>query len=523
MAPPSAQQNQPSSSIQESATAETGGKKQTAMIRIETKVVQFNEDDYQAHRSDIDAAVAQGNLAPLVALKPVNLISEPAALTKSGERAVMEAVRVFPYASVFEKEADGKIKATKFTRQDLGFRCTVLPVFHDGKIMLKGGMTITSLVKLSADPDGRNPRSLVVKTRELGVSETLRPGDTKGFEVPGDPQIGQTDSELCFLPNQNSNVSPTLRRTFLFLNVQVEHADNTTCQPSNQPTGAVANTEVLTVRTFLIPVGFFQSPLVDNADVKPELIARGIAFPVGATAVSLASGKVVVRNTPDQLDKLATLIQKAAVPGGKIEIGLKAIEIPEDIYLANKAKVDAAVENADLGFFMQVKGVVIVSTPTVTTMPGTKATIEIVREFPYPVTFEPAKLVMKPGGVLRVPPTPHEFVTKDVGLSAEITPTINAADSPEPGKIMLTGKFTVTEFEGFTASNLNVKMPAFDTRESFFIESLSDRETKGIWIPGVRGDEQFVTDTEKAGAMRSTKTVEDNKRLLLFVSARRFP
>ena len=282
--------------------------------------------------------------------------------------------------------------------------------------------------------------------------------------------------------------------------------------------------DLLTIRTFLIPVGFLKAPLVDNADVKPELIARGIAFPAGATAVSLASGKIVVRDTADQLDKLADLIEKAAgAAGNKIEIGLKAIEVSNDIYLANKAKFDAAVENADIGFFVRMKGADFVSTPTVTTLPGQKATIEITREFPYPATFEPAKLVMIPGGVRRVPPTPDKFVTKDIGLSAEFTPTINAADSPEPGKIMLTGKFTVTDFEGFTASNLNVKMPAFDTRESFFIEALNDREMKGIWIPGLRGDEQTITDTDQAGKIISTKTKAANKRLLLFVSARRIP
>jgi hypothetical protein len=111
-------------------------------------------------------------------------------------------------------------------------------------------------------------------------------------------------------------------------------------------------------------------------------------------------------------------------------------------------------------------------------------------------------------------------VTKDVGISAEITPTINAANSPDPGKIVLNGKFSVTDFEGFTKSNINnIQMPAFETRESLFIEALNDNQEKGIWIPGGRFDEETITDKGSFEKLFSEKKETVKKRLLLFVSA----
>ncbi len=162
-----------------------------------------------------------------------------------------------------------------------------------------------------------------------------------------------------------------------------------------------------------------------------------------------------------------------AIPpaSGNIEIELKIVQIDEDVYLANKTKIDAGVEKGGAGILEllnQMKGVNLLSTPSVTTLPGLKADIEIVREMPYPTGFESPKLASLssvPGAagatntVAYIPPTPTDFETQNVGVSAEITPAlIGKTLSPQgtviPGRIMLTGKFSVAEFEGFTQSNI---------------------------------------------------------------------
>jgi beta-lactamase regulating signal transducer with metallopeptidase domain len=549
------------SAVQESAAkvAEVTGKSSVVMIRIAPRIVQIDEDDYEAHRADIDKAVQRGDVTPLSTLKSYNLLSSLAVLTKSGEQGVLEAVRVLPTA--FEKEPDGTFKPTDFKRQNLGVRFVVFPTFLDGTINFKGDLNITSLERWTQTEE--NPHKPVFHVREAPVSELIASGQTKGFEVPGGAQMEPADPAFCFLPDKVPDASKNpkaLRRIFLFLNLQAFHDGGRpmTSQPvENAPTAAPANTESFTVRTFLAPAGFFKTTPADHADVRPELIAHGIAFPANTTAIYVsigtidlaAAGKIVMRNTPEHLDKLAALIETAAnaapvsntsvlpvasfqnvtisgklqlvqpkdvdlnksigylqsvdggstefyfqpdgsfalpnvkpevynrhihfvpadpalaaeafdmtlapltvdgsaarittnldlavgfakLPKGNIEIGLKVIEISDDAYLANKTKIDAAVEKADIGFFNNLEGVSLLSAPSVSTPPGTKANIDIVREFPYPIKFDPAiRVSNSSGATVTVPITPTDFATKDVGVRVEITPTINAANSPEP-------------------------------------------------------------------------------------------
>jgi hypothetical protein len=198
--------------------------------------------------------------------------------------------------------------------------------------------------------------------------------------------------------------------------------------------------ESLTVRTFLAPPDFFDgsglkvtpgtSPdtpaTVENINTfaRKELSDRGIRFPPGSTVTFLLeSSKLVVRNTPEQLDLIAEY---------------KTVSIPA---------------------------------------------------------------------------TPREFVTADVGVKAEITPSL------EQGKIVLNGKFSVTNFEGFTKSDLGPQMPSFETRETHFLEALDDNQLKGILIPGGRFDEQTITDKDDAGKIISVKKETVKELMPIFLSA----
>jgi beta-lactamase regulating signal transducer with metallopeptidase domain len=72
--------------------------------------------------------------------------------------------------------------------------------------------------------------------------------------------------------------------------------------------------EVMLVRTFLIPRHFLSEPAMAgaaSADVKKELSDKGIEFLPGASAAYLPkAGKLVVRNTAEQLDKIEKLLKE---------------------------------------------------------------------------------------------------------------------------------------------------------------------------------------------------------------------
>jgi len=75
------------------------------------------------------------------------------------------------------------------------------------------------------------------------------------------------------------------------------------------PVSFVDAGQMLTIRTFLAPPNFFQNSGID--DMKQQLSERGIRFPADASAQFLPeSGKIIVRNTPEQLDLIANLIEQ---------------------------------------------------------------------------------------------------------------------------------------------------------------------------------------------------------------------
>ncbi len=104
-----------------------------------------------------------------------------------------------------------------------------------------------------------------------------------------------------------------------------------------------------------------------------------------------------------------------------------------------------------------LQGVSLLSAPSVTTLNGLKANIDIVREFPYPTSFEKPKLsnnsnLSYSSGinanlplVLAIPPTPREFVTQDVGVSLEVKPTTY----PDQRIDLDITKAQVLDFDGF--------------------------------------------------------------------------
>ncbi len=107
----------------------------------------------------------------------------------------------------------------------------------------------------------------------------------------------------------------------------------------------------------------------------------------------------------------------------------------------------------------QKKGVDLLSSPSVTTKSGQRATIEVIREFRYPTEFEPPQIPTNFGGggtgnalgtsVVAVfpvtPTTPTAFETRNTGVTLEVDPTVG----PDGYTIDLTLVPQVVEFEGF--------------------------------------------------------------------------
>ena len=317
--------------------------------------------------------------------------------------------------------------------------------------------------------------------------------------------------------------------------------------------------ETLTVRTFLVPPNFFEgsqlrvqlAPTTSDVptsitgisvDAQKTLTDKGIRFPAGASAIFLpGSSKLVVRDTPEQLDLIGNLIDQSSQEPPQVEITAKIAEFTEDAikgltfnYLVAQGldaslagspigavtalrnsqyssltgnggltpnSIDGLIQSNSsvnqglaLGFPLQegsgpllapntpnnitiggvvdgkgfqvmidainnLKGTSLLSAPSVTTQSGLKANIDIVREFPYPTSFEKPKLsnnssLFYPGiGLLdevgplslAVPPTPREFVTQDIGVSLEVKPTTY----PDQRIDLDITKAQVLDFDGF--------------------------------------------------------------------------
>jgi general secretion pathway protein D len=297
--------------------------------------------------------------------------------------------------------------------------------------------------------------------------------------------------------------------------------------------------ETLTVRTYLVPPGFFEGStlkvtLAATTDQTPSTVEavsvnaqqtlsdKGIRFPSGSSAIFLpGSSKLVVRDTPEQLDLIANLIEQASKEAPQVQIEAKIAEFTQDAIkglsfnysffngggtvgpagvtvgaasalrtpdyvsaagngglnpdsidsliqsnstsssffplqgssgpvvapnTSNQLTIGAVIDGKGFQAIMDainnLSGVSLLSAPSVLTQNGLQAEINIVREFPYPTSFEKPKLsnnsaLFYPApssgfgfffGLtgplsMAVPPTPREFETQDIGVSLKVKPT----------------------------------------------------------------------------------------------------
>ena len=139
----------------------------------------------------------------------------------------------------------------------------------------------------------------------------------------------------------------------------------------------------------------------------------------------------------------------------------------------------------------QQKGVDLMSAPKVTTKSGNKATIKIIREFPYPTNFTPPSVPPPDGGNtssgsagasagiittsgIVTPATPDEFTTRELGVSLEVEPQVGADNYT----IDLSLSPEVVEFDGF----INYGSPIIGPRVEDILQQVQTLNPSGIGI-----------------------------------------
>ena len=215
------------------------GKNPAVMIRLNLKVVQIDDDDYMAHRAEVDSAVLKGDTQPLLFLKSYHLVMEDPILTKSGEQGVIENVRVMPFTAAPRKDSNGNILPIENKKRNLGVRFVNTPSFSNGKVNVKGHLEVTRLSGWI--PREGNYHEPFFNETLRTISDTFTPGQTRGYEATKGALIAYSDPYFYFTsdnPPASSKNSQIGRRIFFFLKAEAFHDDGSsmTVQPVDSAT-----------------------------------------------------------------------------------------------------------------------------------------------------------------------------------------------------------------------------------------------------------------------------------------------
>ncbi|MEZ5384001.1 MAG: Amuc_1098 family type IV pilus outer membrane protein [Prosthecobacter sp.] len=202
---------------------------------------------------------------------------------------------------------------------------------------------------------------------------------------------------------------------------------------------AVAPTQVFPA----IPIaGAFAGPVPLGAGTAPNGTP---IFPTGGGPITsgLRSGNYAITN-----NSIDNLLSSGSTTGTQT--------VAPGIFSAAGIFTDPQFQTVIRGL-SQKKGVDLMSAPSVTTKSGTRATMEVTREFIYPTEFDPPQLPQGQGGGLNIggsggggqqiatPTTPTAFEMRQTGVRLEAEPTVGA----DGNTIELTLAPEVVEFDGF--------------------------------------------------------------------------
>lgn len=233
-----------------------------------------------------------------------------------------------------QKETDkgGESKLARMTRKLQEMRIPSLN-FNQADIQTVVQVLTAKSRELDSTKDGIN---FVLQTESAAPAAPTKPGEKAEPAAPA-PAIPAVTINLQDVP-----MLEALRFISSITNLQVKVEEYAVYL---LPQNAVSS--VLQTRTFAVPGGFFEGGLkaqgqkpgstettkVDSVkiDVKQQLIDKGIQFPDGATAAFLSgSSRLVVKNTPDQLDVIAALISASNIETPQVEIETRLTEFTDD-------------------------------------------------------------------------------------------------------------------------------------------------------------------------------------------------
>jgi general secretion pathway protein D len=201
--------------------------------------------------------------------------------------------------------------------------------------------------------------------------------------------------------------------------------------------------------------------------------------------------------------------------------------------------------NAVVRALAQKSGTELLSSPKLTVLSGSQASITVAQELRYPQAYGQVQSQVGTGntngggsaGVTITAGTPQDFATRDIGVELKVTPTVE-----EDGhSISLELNPRVTEFEGFVeyggssvaiSSGTTVTVPSGFYQPIFAVRDIATRVT--IWdgatlVMGGLAREDVKTTNDKVPVLgnvpvlgrlfRSNGTSAQKRNLLIFVTA----
>ncbi len=187
------------------------------------------------------------------------------------------------------------------------------------------------------------------------------------------------------------------------------------------------------------------SPGLNGADFPFSAPGGGVIGQNNVTG-GLRSGQGAGGNSAVSINGLDGLLNGVAAGASPAIFGLSGVFTNPQFQLAIRA-------------LNQKKGIDLMSAPKVTTKSGSKAVINIVREFRYPTEFDPPQIPQSTdtvsgsaltaqgfttSGVI-TPTTPTAFETRNTGVTLDVTPVVG----PDNYTIDLELSPEVVDFEGF--------------------------------------------------------------------------
>ncbi len=266
------------------------------------------------------------------------------------------------------------------------------------------------------------------------------------------------------------------------------------------------------------------------------------------TQINNVAGIQIVGGTTSTTNTSANTTT-SSTSGSQI-VPFNAPSIPGGVALAAGASALANITgfvgefnvNAIIRALSQKQGTDLLSSPKITVMSGTPASITVAQEMRYPQSYGEIQSQVSTGGtggtgVTVTAGTPQEFTMRNVGVEMKVTPTVEEDDY----SISLDLNPRVTEFEGFVeyggpsvaiSGSTSVTVPPGFFQPIFSVRDISTKVT--IWdgatlvMGGLTREEvkkvddkvPFFGDLPLVGRLFRSKGESSQKRnLLIFVTA----